>query len=265
MTNIMTPQQKKKILILIPCRNEQEGIGDTIDGLPREKLAHAGFSMQVMVIDNASTDRTAHVARSHGATVLHEKRPGKGNAMRLGFASVPLDTDYVVMIDGDNTYQSAEILRMVELLDSEFSEVVIGSRLTGKITAGSMSFFNRFGNWIFSNLVRNLYRANVTDVLSGYYAWTRDALERLRPHLVSEGFGIEMEMVTKMARMKEEIYCVPITYIARSGDSNLHPVYDGFRILRVFLQNIVWKPRKMHIEQKPVGRQRHGFAAPSDV
>jgi len=255
----------KKIVALVPCRNESDGIGEVIDSFPRARLARAGFRLQVIVIDNASTDDTALIAHTHGATVLREPRPGKGNAMRLGFASVPLDADYVVMLDGDNTYQASEVLRMVELLDSGFCDVVVGSRLAGRITDDAMSFLNRFGNWLFSHLVRLFYRVNVTDVLSGYYAWTRDALERLRPHLVSEGFGIEMEMVTKMARLNEEVYCVPITYSARSGDSNLHPLYDGWRILGVFLRNLFWQPRKVQTQAVRPPRRSTGFPVPTDV
>ena len=108
------------------------------------------------------------------------------------------DTDYVVMLDGDNTYQPKEVLRLIELLHSGFYDVALGSRMGGRISEGSMAGFNQAGNWIFSHLVRYFYRVNVTDVLTGYFAWKREVVERLRPHLVSKGFAIEMEMITKM-------------------------------------------------------------------
>lgn len=82
----------------------------------------------------------------------------------------------------------------------------------------------------------------MTDVLTGYFAWTRKTMETLRPHLVSEGFAIEMEMITKMAKLGDEIYCVPISYHARAGESNLRPFYDGSRILSLLIRNIFWKP-----------------------
>ena len=163
--------------------------------------------------------------------------------MRAGFYTIGADADYVVMLDGDDTYRPEEILRLVEPLDSNFCDVVIGSRLGGRITDGSMTTFNRGGNWIFSHLVRYFYRVNVTDVLTGYFAWKREALERLRPHLKSQGFAIEMEMVTKMAKLGEEISCVPISYHSREGESNLHPIYDGLRILWMFTKNLFWKPK----------------------
>ena len=105
-----------------------------------------------------------------------------------------------------------------------------------------MSQFNRLGNWIYSHLVRYFYHVNVTDVLTGYFAWNREALERLRPHITSTGFAIEMEMVIKMARLGEEIACVPITYHPRAGETKLSPVYDGARILWMFAKNLRWQP-----------------------
>ena len=105
-----------------------------------------------------------------------------------------------------------------------------------------MTTFNRLGNWVFSHLARYIYRVNITDVLTGYFAWTHKALQDMEPHLVSQGFAIEMEMVTKMARLNYEICSVPITYHSRGGESNLHPIWDGLRILGMLLRNLFWKP-----------------------
>lgn len=232
----------RKITALIPCYNEEAGVGLVIQSFPIERLRQHGYEVEIVVIDNNSQDETAIIARSLGATVIHEPKKGKGNAVRRGFAHISPDTDYVVMLDGDNTYRPEEILRLVELLSSGFCTVAIGSRLGGRIMSGSMSTFNRAGNWIYSHLVRYLYRVNVTDVLSGYFAWKHETLERLRPHLSSEGFTIEMEMITKMARLGEEIYCVPISYYARRGHTNLRPIHDGAHIVWMFIRNLLWRP-----------------------
>ena len=95
---------------------------------------------------------------------------------------------------------------------------------------------------MYSRLVQTAYKVTVTDVLTGYFAWTREVIESLRPHLKSEGFAIEMEMVTKMARMGYKIFSVPISYDPRLGDSSLNPIRDGSRILRVYFNNLRWKP-----------------------
>lgn len=238
----MNKKINKKIVVLIPCYNEEGGIAAVIKSFPHEKALKHGFEIDIMVIDNNSKDRTAEIARSLGATVIHESVKGKGNAIRLGFASVPKDAHYVVMLDGDNTYRPEEVLRLIEPIDSGFCNVVIGSRLTGRILEGSMSLFNRFGNWLYSGLVRSFYGVNVTDVLTGYFAWNREAVDRLLPHLKSDGFAIEMEMVTKMARLGEDIYSVPVTYHPRIGETNLNPISDGVRILWMFAKNLRWTP-----------------------
>ncbi len=237
----------KKITVLIPCFNEESGIAQVIKKFPREKLESLNYSIEIVVIDNNSTDRTGEIAQTHGATVLHEPKKGKGNAIQTGFNYIKHDTDYIVMIDGDDTYRPEEILSLIEPLKSNFCDVVIGSRLLGSISKGSMTKFNMMGNKIFSWLVRTFYKGgkDVTDVLTGYFAWKRTTIERLRGHLVSQEFTIEMEMVTKMAKLNEKMVFVPIGYDPRAGQTNLRPIRDGLYILGMFLQNLFWKPKKM--------------------
>jgi len=232
----------KKITVVIPCYNEENGIAAVIRSLPRSVFRRHGYKLEVLVVDNNSTDNTAKVARAAGAKVIHESQQGKGNAIRTAFYNVSDDTDYVVMCDGDDTYKAHEMLRLIEPLDSGFCDVVIGSRLGGKIAKGSMKGFNRLGNWLFSFMVRMVYGVNVTDTLTGYFAWKREVIQQLRQHLQSSGFSIEMEMITRMARMGYDIYSVPITYEPRLGESSLRPVHDGVRILREFARQLRWRP-----------------------
>lgn len=239
----------KKITVLIPCYNEEGAIAEVLSRFPREKIARHGFVLDVLVVDNNSTDNTAAIAASLGARVISETKKGKGHAIRAGFKALQHDTDYVVMLDGDATYCPEEILRMVEPLESGFTHVVIGSRLAGKMSAGSMRAFNRIGNWGYSFLVRVGYKVNVTDALTGYFAWTKAAVDRLTPHLTSPGFAIEMEMITKMARLGEDIYSVPITYQPRIGESNLHPLRDGARILAMYARSFFWFPYRRPLRE----------------
>jgi glycosyltransferase involved in cell wall biosynthesis len=237
----------KKVTVIIPCYNEEDGIAAVIQSLPGQKLTKLGYALEVLVVDNNSTDRTTEVARKAGAKVVHEPKQGKGNAIKTAFYNITPDTDFVVMLDGDDTYKAHEIARLLEPLDSDFADVIIGSRLGGKMRPGSMKGFNRLGNWFFSFMVRTLYRVNVTDTLTGYFAWRHETVEKLRPHLHSPGFAIEMEMITKMARLGYQIYSVPISYEPRLGDSSLRPVRDGTRILKALLVNRHWSPIRQRI------------------
>jgi len=233
-----------KITILIPCHNEEKGIGSVIDGIPLRLLRRLRYKTEVIVINNNSTDRTAHIAEKRKATVLLETKKGKGNAIKAGFNAVSSDTKYVVMLDGDNTYKTKEILRLIEPLMSNFCDVVIGSRLSGKMKKNSFKFQNRIVNWIYTFIVRQFYGANITDVLSGYFAWKKEVVDKLSPHLESEGFEIEMEMITKMTKLGFEMYSVPITYDERVGQTKIEAINDGIRILSMFFKNLSWSPKK---------------------
>ena len=146
---------------MIPCYNEEKGIGNVMRDVKKYDSKSHGYNVEVLVIDNNSNDNTSKIAESLGARVIHEKKKGKGSAIRCGFSNIPKDTDYVVMIDGDNTYKPYEMHRLLELLDSGFSDAVIGSRLEGKMIGNSMSFSHRTANWFFTFLARHLDRKSV--------------------------------------------------------------------------------------------------------
>lgn len=237
-------RQVKKVAVVIPCYNEAAGIAQVITGFPYDKLTRESIRLTVYVVDNNSSDNTAEVARKAGAEVLYEPQKGKGNALRTGFRGLPEDIDYVVMLDGDASYNPTEVLRVIEPLRSDFCDVVLGSRLGGHIQTASMNRLNRLGNRLFTVAVRLLYGANVTDVLTGYFAWKKPALDALAPNIKSPGFAVEMEMITKMARLGHQMTSVPISYHPRSGESSLRPFKDGLRILSMLLKNLAWRPQR---------------------
>lgn len=232
----------KKIIVVVPCYNEEAAIARVIKAFPRKELAHLKWTIEVLVVDNNSTDETGSIAKENGASVLMEKTQGKGHALLSGLKQVPDDADYIVMLDGDNTYHPREIVRMIEPLDSGFCDVILGSRIQGKMQEGAMNSTSRLGNWMFSFLVRTLYRVNVTDVLTGYFAWKKEALDKLVPHITSSGFEIEMEMITKMAKLGLEVYSVPISYHHRIGRSKLNHFKDGAVIMGTLISNLNWTP-----------------------
>ncbi len=236
--------QNSKITVLIPAYNEEKGIGKVIDCVPVKKLNRYGFQTEIIVINNNSNDLTIKIARERNVKVITENKLGKGNAIRTGFRNISPDTDYVVMLDGDNTYKSDEILRLIEPLESNFSDVIIGSRLGGKLNKQSLSMTHRLANWSFTFLIRRLYLVNATDTCTGYFAWKKKVVDDLLPHIKSEGFAIEVEMITKMARLGYKIYSVPITYDKREGDSKLSPYLDGLKIIWMLFKNLAWRPQK---------------------
>lgn len=144
-----------------------------------------------------------------------------------------------MMLDGDNTYNPSEIPRLIESLESGFADVILGSRLGGKMAKGSMDFLHRLANLFFTFFVRQFYKANITDVCTGFFAWRTDVILKIRDELNSTGFAIETEIVTKMARLGFRIYSVPITYAPRAGQSKIDPFRDTLRIITAIVKN--WK------------------------
>ena len=242
--------KKEKVTILIPCHNEEQGIAKVMDNIPHYTLDKYGFECEVIVIDNNSSDRTTEIAESKGAHVIFEHAKGKGNAMRNAFNCIESDTTYVVMLDGDNTYDPREMLRLIEPIASGFCDVVVGSRLGGKVTQNAFKTQNRLANWIYTFLVRYFYGANITDVLSGYFAWRGDVIVEIRDHLKSDGFSIEMEMASKLIKLGYSIYSVPITYSVREGETKLESIKDGLKILFTFSRNLFWSPPKESADQQ---------------
>jgi dolichol-phosphate hexosyltransferase len=238
----VSEMKKEKVAILIPCYNEEQGIAKVLDNIPYHTLDKHGFESQVIVIDNNSSDRTSVIAERKGAHVIFEHAKGKGNAVRKAFDCIESDTAYVVMLDGDNTYDAREMLRLIEPISNNFCDVVIGSRLGGKITKNAFKTQNRLANWLYTFLVRRFYGANITDVLSGYFAWRGDVIVEMRNHLKSGGFSIEMEMISKLVKLGYSMYSVPITYNIREGESKLESIKDGLKIICTFSRNLFWSP-----------------------
>lgn len=234
----------EKVTVIIPCHNEEKGIGKVLDSMPFKELRHFGFDVDVIVVDNNSKDNTREEVNKRNIRIIHEPTMGKGHALQTGFAAIHPDSKYVVILDGDNTYKAVEMPRLLEPLQNGFCDVIVGSRIGGKTIRGSLTTSHRLVNWFFAFLVRHFYGANITDCLSGYFAFKRDSFDKLVKHLNSKGFAIEMEMITKMKKLNMDVYSVPITYDRRLGYSKISSFTDGIKIFFTFIDNLTWSPRR---------------------
>jgi len=209
------------VCVLIPTLNEAATIADVIEGFHEQ-----GYT-NVVIVDGNSTDGTREIAREHGAEVLVQSGDGKGQAVReaLEYVTVP----YVLMADGDGTYDPADADKMVEPLSRGY-EHVIGNRFA-EMDDDAMRALNGFGNRMINRAFGFVHGANYEDILSGYRAFTVESFERLS--LDSDGFTIETELAVECVKHGVETTVVPVSYRARPDESetNLHPVTDGGTIL----------------------------------
>ncbi len=192
--------------MVIPAYNEANNL--------RWLLPQLANVDEVIVVDGESTDGTSNVVRElcPHATLIRQRRQGKGAALRAGFAAAV--GDVIVMLDADGSMDPLEIDTFVALIARGF-DVVKGSRHS----CGGL-----------------LYGSSWSDLYYGYIAMRRSALDRLRLH--SDGFEIETEICVHAVTADLAVAEVPSYELnRRSGVSNLHPLRDGWRVLKVLLRN----------------------------
>ncbi|WP_254274277.1 S-layer glycoprotein N-glycosyltransferase AglJ [Haloarcula marina] len=211
------------VCVLLPAFNEAETIESVVSGFREE-----GFE-NVLVIDGGSTDGTQDLATAAGARVVEQSGSGKGQAIREAVER-HVDADYVLMADADETYRPDEADRMLEPLFEGRAGHVIGNRFAN-MQPGAMTRLNQTGNAVINWAFSIIHGHDLTDILSGYRAFTRDSFQRLS--LSSEGFGIETEMAVECVKHGVHTEVVPITYEPRPDESetNLRPFRDGGTII----------------------------------
>ncbi|DAC53566.1 MAG TPA: glycosyltransferase [Candidatus Poseidoniales archaeon] len=217
------------LVVMLPVLNEAQGLAWVLDRIPYKRLEAMGYRTTVLVMDGHSTDSTQQVAKDYGVSFVEQDEHGKGAAIRHGFREAhALEADAVVMLDADGTYAPKEMTRLLRKLRNH--SVVIGDRLNGTMAPNAMTRLNFIGNHLLTWLATALFGATTSDVCSGYWAFSRQAIEALR--LNSQSFEIEAEMFASMVHQRVPFGFVPISYAARIGDAKLGSTADGWRILR---------------------------------
>lgn len=222
---------KKEVCVILPALNEEGTIGLVIDEIPIWEMEVKGYKTTILVVDNGSTDRTGDIASERGAQVVVEPRRGKGMAIRAGFDAAKCD--FLFMLDSDYTYPAVHIPAMIEVLE-DGCDVVIGSRLKGRIEAGAMTALNRLGNHLLALMTNLLYRTSISDPCTGCWGLRRDVVKSLK--LEARGFDIEVDMLTGIARNGYRIAEVPIGYRKRKTRPKLNSLRDGFRIGKMLVR-----------------------------
>ena len=207
------------VCVLVPTYNEAETIGRVVS-----EFREAGFD-DILVVDGGSEDDTDTIAEAEGARVVYQSGSGKGQAVREGVREC-VDREYVLMLDGDATYDVDDAAAMLEPLLEDDAEHVIGNRFAD-LREGAMTRFNQLGNRLINRGFSLVHGERFTDILSGYRAFTRESF--LKMTLSADGFGIETEMAVECAKRNIRTEVVPITYHPRpaGSDTNLRPIRDG--------------------------------------
>lgn len=225
------------LVILLPARNEADGIGEVIDRIPQESIISMGYNPRVVVSDGHSSDSTREISRSKGALILEQKgEVGKGNGVREAieyvFSSPEFDVGAVIMLDADATYRPEDIPLFLRELRT--SDVVWGSRLRGEMEEKAMSRINRIGNILLSMSASIMFLKRTTDLCTGYWCFKNDAITKLP--LTASGFNLEADMFASVCKSRLSSREIAINYDHREGESNLKWYRDGPRIFFMVLK-----------------------------
>lgn len=222
----------RNLIIMLPTLDEEHGLDFTLNKIPTDKLHQMGWNYEVWVIDGGSQDDTIKIAMSHNCVVVKQYGKGKGAAMRLGFQKfIDSNADALVMLDPDGTYHPEEIPKLIAQLENH--DVIIGDRLNGNLEPDAMTKVNYFGNHLLTWFATGIYGVHIADLCSGFWAFSRNAITRLK--LNSMRFEIEAEMFTSCVREELRLKCIPIRYSARIGEAKLGSFTDGWTIFKKLL------------------------------
>jgi glycosyltransferase involved in cell wall biosynthesis len=217
-----------KVSFLIPAYNESATIGEVLD-----RIAQLDLDAQVLVVDDGSTDDTAAIAESKGATVIRQPNRGKGAALRAAIGLV--DGDIAVIQDADMEYDPVDVPGLIEPIVRGAADVVFGSRLRGGRPQRAFLFWHLVGNRFLSLLTNVLFNTTLSDMETGYKAFRADVLRAL--DLQENRFGIEPEITGKVCKQKLRIYELPIAYYGRTFEEGKNITWrDGFRAVWVLFR-----------------------------
>lgn len=211
-----------KISVVIPALNEELGIQAVIRQIPVQEIEKLGHSVEIVVVDNGSTDRTAELAEKEGARVVSQSIRGYGNAYKAGFEHA--QGDIIVTGDADMTYPFDMLPKLLTDMFKSEADFMNTDRLSN-LDPKAMTPSHIFGNWLLSITMSQLFNWPFRDSQSGMWIFKRSILKDL--DVVSGGMSFSQEL--KIEAYVKGFKCVevPIEYRVRVGKVKLNTVKDG--------------------------------------
>ncbi|NOY40261.1 MAG: glycosyltransferase family 2 protein [Planctomycetes bacterium] len=241
-----------EVIVVIPAYNEQEALPLVLRDLPAVGA--------VIVVDNASTDQTAEVARSAGAIVVYEPRRGYGSACLAGLAKIEDRVKHgecapavVVFVDADYSDHPDQLSELTAPIFADQADFVLGSRIAGDREQGAMPPQSLYGNRLACWLMRRLFGANYTD-LGPFRAIAYPHLCRLG--MEDTNFGWTVEMQIKAVKAELRTLEVPVSYRKRIGTSKISgtlrgTILAGTKILYTIAKYGFWRKSSMKPARRP--------------
>ena len=224
---ILPSMASPSLTILIPCLNEEVGVASVV-----REYATAFPQADILVVDNGSEDGTAAAARAAGATLLTERRRGKARAVATALATI--DTDLVLMVDGDGSYPAEGAKSLVEEYLREPADMITGIRSAQNATR-IFRPMHQWGMSIFAAVLNLVFRFKPLDLFSGLRLFSRRFYQHVP--VLSRGFELEIELTIQAVDKSFSMTEIPVPFRSRTNgsESKLRTMRDGLRILRLLL------------------------------
>lgn len=231
-----------KLVIQIPCLNEESVLPQTLADLPRQ--VRGVDEVEILVIDDGSRDRTVEVARAHGVhRVAHfPQRRGLARAFAHGLLeAIDMGADIIVNTDADNQYKGSDIERLIQPIMAGQADMVIGARTMGEISHFSpiKKLLQGLGSWV----VRQLSHTQVPDATSGFRAYSREAALRLT--IVSD-YTYTLETIIQATKKNISIAHIPISVNPKTRESRL------IRSIRAYIGKSVGTMARVYVMYQPL-------------
>lgn len=232
-----------KLSVVIPALNEEKGIGAVIKQIPTAKLNELGYEVEVIVVDNNCTDRTAEIAESLGARVVKQPIRGYGSAYKMGFDMAT--GDIIATGDADMTYPFDMLPELLATLRENNLDFLNTDRLTN-LNREAMTFSHVFGNWLLTTTTKILFNWPFRDSQSGMWIFKREIWNHL--NVLSPNMPFSQELKVEAYAKGFKCSEAQIEYRPRIGDVKLSTFKDGIRnMLQLFKKRLVLEKRKTNL------------------
>jgi len=217
--------------LIILTRNELSGLTSLIASIPTDKVD------ECFAVDYRSTDGTVELFKKHHIPVIHQQKPGRGEAFRLGARHAA--GQILIFFSPDGNENPADIPKLLKLLNLGFDMTVASRFMNGSTNEEDAQRVKprAWANRAFTFLANVIFRGHVTDSINGYRAITKDAFRRLR--LDADGFAIEYQMTIRALKLHMRIAEFPTREKPRiGGTSTAHAIPTGLRVLRILVREM---------------------------
>ncbi len=249
----------RTLSVVVPVYNEERTLATLVD-----RLLSVPHLSEIIVIDDCSTDRTPEIARQLAGehaqvkVVRHQRNAGKTAALRTGFGLT--QGDIVMVQDADLEYDPSEMKEVIQPILDGVADVVYGSRFLVRKTSRVLYFYHFLGNKFLTFLSNLLTNVNLSDVETGYKAFRGEIIRQMI--LSSNGFGFEVEVTAKVAKLGCAIYEVPISYYGRTYEEGKKvSVVDGLAALWFIIRYNIFCSLRNSYREVPLREGRNRMKA----